>query len=150
MALTDVEKEKVRYHLGYPSIRQGSSLHFGMVTPTETGYLIEKLMEDLLPQGEARARRIIQVLDDVEERLIAAQARLAAQRIDEIELRTGAKGESEPDLLEREVMRWAQRLADVFGAPMHSNSARFGGSPATTQGRASGGGTRGINTRVLS
>lgn len=125
MALTAAERERVRYHLGYLNVEAASSLTFGIPRPVQTLFLVEQAMTDLLVVGEPRVRNILCRLDKIEERLEQAWDVLDAAQIGELRLRTGKKGESTPDLLEREYVRWASRLADQLGVPLYPFSNRF-------------------------
>lgn len=120
MALTDQEKERARYHLGYPEVQALTSLTFGVARPLQTLFLVEQALNYLLPVAEDRVRQILGVMDGVECRLIAAQDRLAAKRIDNLELR-----DDEPSQLEAEYRRWGYRLADTLGVPIYAYSVRY-------------------------
>jgi hypothetical protein len=73
MALTDEERQRVRYHLGYPSVQPAASISFGLPRPQQTLFLVESAMNLLMPVAENEVRRIIGVMDGVECRLIDAQ-----------------------------------------------------------------------------
>ena len=120
MALTDQEKERARDHLGYPEVQALTALTFGVARPLQTLFLVEQALNSLLPVAENRVRSILGVLDGVECRLIAAQDRLAAKRIDNLELR-----DDEPAQLEAEYRRWGYRLADTLGVPIYAYSVRY-------------------------
>lgn len=120
MALTDQEKERVRYHLGYPEVQPAASITFGIPRPIQTMFLVESAMNYLMPVAEDRVRSIIGVMDGVECRLIEAQDRLAAKRIDSLELR-----DDEPSQLETEYQRWGFRLADTLGVPVYAYSTKY-------------------------
>jgi hypothetical protein len=75
-----------------------------------------------MPVAEDRIRRILGVLDTVEEQLLDALPRLAAVKLDELEIR-----QDETNQLEKEYVRWACRLADIFGVPIYPYSTRFAG-----------------------
>ncbi len=120
MAFTDPEKERIRYHLGYVEVQPAASIQFGVPRPIQTIFLVETAMNNILQVAEDRVRRIVGVMDGVEEQLIDAQARLAATQLDELHLR-----EDEPDKLEKEYVRWGCRLADVLGVPIYPYSQRY-------------------------
>lgn len=84
-------------------------------------------MTQVIAEGLDRVRRLLKVLDDIECRLINAQARLAADSLGELKLR-----QNEPDMLEKEYYRWGGRLADQLGCPFYSYSNRYkqGGAAA--------------------
>lgn len=129
MALTDSEKERVRYHLGYPEVQPAASITFGIPRPIQTAFLVESAMNLLLPVAEDRVRSIVGVMDGIECRLIDAQDRLAAKRIDQLELR-----DDEPSQLENEYQRWGFRLADTLGVPVYAYSTKYrrGGNKTIT------------------
>lgn len=125
--LTDQEKERVRYHLGYMETSFGSnqaaaSLQLGIPRPAQTVFLLEEAISALLTNTYAldRVRKILCVLDGMEEKIAAAACQLTAESIGDIKLRANL-----PDLLEREYVRWARRLADILGVPIYPFSMRF-------------------------
>ena len=120
MALTDEEKQRTRYHLGYPSVQSAAALSYGMVKPLQTLFLVESAMNLILPAAESKLRSILGVLDGVECRLIDAQDRLAAKSVDSLTMRP-----DETAALEEEYRRWANRLADILGVPLYGYSLRF-------------------------
>jgi hypothetical protein len=120
MSLTSEEKQRVRYHLGYPSVQSAAGLSFGIARPIQTLFLVESAMNLLLPEAENEVRRIVGVMDGVECRLIEAQDRLAAKQIDQLTLR-----DNEPGQLELEYQRWGFRLADTLGVPVYAYSTKY-------------------------
>lgn len=120
MAFTDEEKQRIRYHLGYPSVTSAAALTFGVVKPLQTLFLVESAMNLILPVAEDKARSLLNVLDGIECRLVDAQDRLAAKSVDSLTMRP-----DETMALETEYRRWANRLADVLGVPLYAYSLRF-------------------------
>lgn len=120
MALTDEEKARARYHLGYPSISTAASIQFGLPALTQTNFLVEnalpKLLESILP----RVRGILTTMDGIEDKLVAAQDRLAATQLEDLHLR-----EDETDMLDGEYRRWGYRLAEIIGCPVYPYSQRY-------------------------
>lgn len=129
MPLNDREKERVRYHMGYLGVSGAASIQFGIPRPLQTVFLIEQAMNNLIEAALPRVRRIINIMDNVENKLEAAQDRLAAIRLDQLQLR-----ENEPDLLENEYVRWGYRLADILGAPIYAYSLRYRNHGGTVAG----------------
>jgi hypothetical protein len=130
--LTEEEKERVRFALGYPGTTFGgeqaaAGIAFGISIPLQTAFLLEEAIQVLLtnPYAVDRARRILKTLDDIEQRLAAAGCVLVAEKVGEITLRGAKAGETYPDLLEREYRRWAQRLADHLGVPLYPFSEKL-------------------------
>jgi hypothetical protein len=135
MALTDAEKERVRYHLGYLGVQPAASIQYGLPKPIQTLFLVETAMSNIMAVSEERVRKILGILDDLEDKLVEAQDRLAADKLEELVLRRG-----EPDLLEAEYNRWAGRLADILGVPLYPYASRFreGGGNAVSNVKVRG------------
>lgn len=129
MALTDEEKQRTRYHLGYPSVQPAAALTYGVVKPLQTLFLVESAMNLILPIAEDKVRSILNVLDAVECRLQDAQTRMAATSVDNLTMRR-----DEADALEAEYRRWAYRLADTLGVPLYAYSQRFKQAGAVAAG----------------
>lgn len=120
MPLTDGEKQRARYHLGYPSLTTAASIQFGVPALTQTNFLVENALTRLLDAALEQVRAIISTMDGIEAKLIDAQDRLAAQKLEELTLNN-----NEPDMLEKEYRRWGYRLADIIGAPINPYSLRY-------------------------
>lgn len=120
MPLDDREKERARYHLGYLAVQPAASIQYGIPRPIQTMFLVEVALNNLIEVAVDRVRRILQILDNTETRLVEAQERLAADALDTLKLRA-----NEPDLLEREYARWGMRLADILGVPIYPYSQRY-------------------------
>lgn len=132
--LTEEEKERVRYHMGYMatsfgSTMEGASIQFGIPRPVQTVFLLEEAIQILLtnPFAVDRVRKILQTLDDLEARLQNAACMLAVEQLGEIKLRSAEPGRTFTDLIEREYVRWGRRLADVLGVPLYPYAHRYRG-----------------------
>jgi hypothetical protein len=127
MALTPAEKERVRYHLGYPETNPSASIQLGIPRPLQTMFLVEAALNYVMPEAEFRIRHLVAVMDGIEQQLVEAQPRLAATKLDELTLR-----EDETTRLEYEYVRWGCRLADVLGVPIYAYSTRYMGKVGST------------------
>lgn len=129
MPLTAGEKQRARYHLGYPSLTTAASVAFGVPTLNQTNFLVESALERLLEESLEQIREVICVMDGIEKQLVSAQGRLRATKLEELTLRA-----DECEALEGEYRRWGYRLADIIGAPIYPFSMRYkgGGSNAVT------------------
>lgn len=125
MPLSDDEKAAVRYHLGYGDVEPASSITFGQPTLMQTNFLLESSLDRVSERAVPRIRIIIGYMEGIDRKLVEAQERLAASQLGDMTLRGSTRGETEPDLLEREYVRWAYRLADIFRCPVYAYSARF-------------------------
>jgi hypothetical protein len=121
MPLTESEKEKIRYHTGYMETSFAASMQLGIPRPVQTVFLLESAMS-LLTNEDAvnRVRGILAQLERLEEQLKSATCSLVAEQVGDLKLRANF-----PDLLEKEYVRWAKRLADILGTPLYAYSTRF-------------------------
>jgi hypothetical protein len=129
MPLTDGEKQRIRYHLGYPSLTSAASVQFGVPMLNQTNFLVESALNRLLDVALDQVRSISGVMDGVEKQLISAQSRLRAEKLEELTLRG-----DECDALEAEYRRWGYRLADIIGAPIYPFSMRYKGGGVSMGG----------------
>jgi len=123
--LTDAEKQRVAYHLGYPAVTTAASVAFGVPTLTQTNFLVYTSLVNLLPSALDGVRSISRIMDDIEVKMVEAQDRLSATQLEELHLR-----ENEIDSLENEYRRWGNRLSDTIGAPIYPYSQRYKGGGA--------------------
>lgn len=123
--LTDAEKARVRYHLGYLASGFAASLQYGLPRPVQTVFMLESAMSGLVEADALdRVRKILATLDKIEDKMICATDQLGVESLGEIKLRA-----NHPDLLEKEYSRWSSRLADILGVPKYafSEKTRRGG-----------------------
>jgi hypothetical protein len=66
-----------------------------------------------------RVRKIVSILDKIEDKMVCAVDQLVVEKLGEMTLRAG-----HPDLLEKEYDRWSSRLADIFGVPKYPFSVK--------------------------
>lgn len=115
MAFTKYERERIKYHLGYLNTYLGSSISLGVPSASQTLFILESSMNDIIPEAESFARRAVSELDCIEDQLSQARDRLPASRTDQTYLR----GPEEMDELESQYDLWSKKLADVFGVPIN-------------------------------
>lgn len=123
--LTEEERVRVRYHLGYLNVSPVSAIGLGYPSAQHALFLVENSMDRLIPAAVSRLREIVSTLDQIECQMRDALSRLKAASVGEVKLRGSAGDASEGDLLEREYRRWAERLADHLGVSLNVYSARF-------------------------
>lgn len=123
--LTDAEKQRVAYHMGYPAVTTAATVAFGVPALTQTNWIVYSILDKLMDSALEQVRSISKVMDDVETKLIESQDRLAATRLEDLYLR-----EDEADKLEGEYRRWGYRLSDITGAPIYPYSRRYGSGGA--------------------
>lgn len=129
--LTEIEKEKTRYHMGYLNVAPAASIQYGIPRPLQTIFLLETAMSNLMVVAEPRVRSILSILDSIECKLVESINRLAATKLAELTLR-----DDEPQRLEQEYDRWSGRLADLFGVMRYPYSQRFGGTGTSSNSGA--------------
>jgi hypothetical protein len=122
MPLSDADKERARYHLGFLAVQPAASISYGIPKPIQTLFLVEVAMNNLLEAAVPRVLRVLGILDGVETKLVEAQDRLAADALGDLKLR-----KEETDMLEAEYRRWGFRLADILGVPVYAFSNRYKG-----------------------
>jgi hypothetical protein len=120
MALTVAEKERIRYHLGYPAIDPSATVSRG-----NPSFYVEYAMEKVRVEAEPRLRSIVATMDSIESFLVTAQERLVVDQLGDIKLRGPQTGGVETDLLDKEYVRWGMRLAETLGCPVFSGSHRY-------------------------
>jgi hypothetical protein len=125
--LTDAEKQRVAYHLGFPAVTTAASIQFGLPALTQTNFLVYGVLDKLLPSALDQVRSISLIMDNIETQLISAQGRLRATKLEELTLRG-----DETDALESEYRRWGYRLSDVIGSPVYPFSRRYMGGGANS------------------
>jgi hypothetical protein len=124
--LTEEEKARIRYHLGYPQTDPVASIQLGVPRASQPMFLVEGQMNRIPESAIALVRRCTAFCDATELRILESQERLAARSVDEVDMNP-----TEPDDLRKEYRFWVQRLADVLGAPINPYAAAFtaGASP---------------------
>lgn len=133
--LTEAEKSRIRTHLGYNSaVAPVASIQLGFPASSQSAFMVEFAMNNLLPEACGYIRKCLAQLDGLDDQLGEAQGFLQVDKVGEITL-----SESATDRIEKEYVRWAQRLADSMGVPLNPNCARFrhlaGGGPLMLQVR---------------
>lgn len=125
IALSESEKERVRYHLGYLNVEPPGSITLGFPSASQALYLVEIALERLIPSTVERVLKIVDHLDCIEMQMMEANKRLKAQQLGELKLRNSNDEATEQELLEKEYHRWARRLSDNLGVPLNPFSEKF-------------------------
>lgn len=132
MAISDADKERARYHLGYMTVTVASSFAFGIPQVTEVQWMFESAITRVRVESESRITSILDKLDQIECTLFNASSELFAKRAGDLEPNL-----EQPDMVEREYARWATRLADMLGVMPYPFSARFQALTAARAGNIS-------------
>lgn len=120
--LTEDEKARIRHHTGYLNTNPVASIQLGVPRASQSMFLVETAMNSIPDTAIGLIRQYVAILDGIEQKLVDAMERFAASKLGEITLR-----DNETDMLEKEYVRWARRLADDLGVPLNAYSERFRG-----------------------
>ena len=129
--LTDEEKVRARYHLGYLNLGTPGSLVAGIPMPSQTIFLLDYNLNNILPAAEPLVRDMLGRLDTTDRQIFEAQDRMQASSVENVTLRA-----DESEALERNYVRWAMRLSDLIHVPLYPYSARFQNAGAAGAGNA--------------
>lgn len=129
--LAEVDRARVRAALGYLSVEPTASISLGFPAASQTMFLVERAMDHVIPESKPRILKILDTLDCIESQMVTALCRLSTQSVEGVKMRNSNEEPTEGDLLEREYLRWAMRLADLLGAPLNPYSERFRTSGAS-------------------
>ena len=129
--LTEADKERARYHMGYLETAFASSIVAGVPQPLQTVFLLEDALNRIVYQlATRRVRGILCTLDLIEAKMREGLCQIGVDTLGDMKLHPlRDHGMLVTDSLEREYKRWASRLADVLGAPkyLYSDRARRSG-----------------------
>lgn len=106
MALSEQQKFDVVFHLGY----SGKTI---IETSTDYNSTVAKALLNLSAPIESRVGKLLERVALIDEKLCAALDRLAAKRVDTIEMR-----DDEIDRLRREKKAVLRELSDLLDIPM--------------------------------
>lgn len=118
--LTDEEKTKIRFHLGYPNVTRMTILMTEVPAPRQLGFLLEPAMDALLPDAVALVRQIVCQMDKLECQLFESADRMQASAVGNLKMRA-----DEQDAVEKLYTRFGRRLADILGVPPYPLSVRY-------------------------
>jgi len=121
--LSEPEKSRIRHHLGYPQTDRVTDIQLGIPALTQTAFLLEGAMNRVPESRMQLARKMLGILDSIEMKLVEATDYLVAEKVDEIVINL-----DQPDMLEKEYIRWVDRLADFFACVKNPYSPRWGGA----------------------
>jgi uncharacterized protein YdcH (DUF465 family) len=124
--------------MGYLQVQEASTFVLGVPAATQTQFVIEGAFTKVLPSAEARFRRLLDLMDRVEDQIEDNTENVAVDRVDEIELR-----KDELTQLIKRYKYWQGSLSNLLGVPPNPFDARVG------LGAGYNGGGSGVNVPVL-
>lgn len=118
--LSDEEKARIRYYLGYPVAVDVSTMTLGIPAVSQTLFIVEGQMNKIPEAAVGLVRNCLVNLENIEAKLSEAPEYFPAARVDGVELR-----DNHPQKLNEELRVWALKLAELLGAPVNAYSTRF-------------------------
>lgn len=126
MALTQEERARVRYHLGFPNIGNATVLALGFPAAGHPAFLLEAAMDQILPEAEPKFREVLAQCECIESQQQDARKRIQTAAVGTVVLR----GREELEDLEDQYDYWTDALVDIFGVnknPYSKKHQRVGG-----------------------
>ncbi len=126
MAITDQERARTRYHLGFPNVGNQTILALGVPAAGQPSFLLEATMGNILPEAEPTFRSVLNQCDCIESQLADARKRVSVSTAGGVVLR----GREELEDLEDQYDYWTDALVDIFGVnknPFSKKHQRVGG-----------------------
>lgn len=120
--LTDEEKARIKYHLGYPQTDPVSSIVLGQRAFGQTSFMVDSAMDRIPTSVIGIVRQLVQILDLTEANIIDAQSFLVASAAGEVDINP-----NHIPNLEEQYAKWAKKLADTLGCPVNQYAAAFQG-----------------------
>lgn len=118
---SDVEKTRIRHHLGFLNVEASQTFVLGSPAGVETQFLVEGAMNRVLPEAAVLAREMIAKCDGVESQMSEDQELLAVTQVDEIGVR-----QDEFEQLVKRYHYWRNALANILGIYPNPFDKRFG------------------------
>jgi hypothetical protein len=134
--LSEIEKVKVRLHLGYLNVQEAQTFVLGTPAAVETQFIVEGAMNRILEEALPEVRRHLQILDQIEEQMIQNLELLQITKIDTIEVNSTGQDREQRQLIQV-YDRWVNGLANLMGVYRNPFDKRLGAL-----------GTGGLNVRV--
>lgn len=120
--LSDQEKGRIFYHMGYGVVNVASLFTLGVPAISQTHYLVANALEHIPVDRIQLVREIVAVLDRLDQADIEDIDYATAKDIGELTL-----AEDRDQRIQVKYTRWAKRLSDVLIAPLNPYSDRFNG-----------------------
>jgi hypothetical protein len=120
--LTDAEKQRARYHLGYPGMSTIPTAALGVLGTGQAAFLVERAFTHVLPVAEDKIREILCECDAIESQTKQARQRLSIAQSDTTRFRTREELRDLDDLY----ALWTDKLADILSVPKNPYSYAHG------------------------
>jgi len=110
VALSEAERVKIRHHLGYLNVGEAYTFVLGAPAAVETTFIIEGAMNRVLEAALPELRRLLSILDQIEEQMINDHELLAVKSLGEITV-----NEREQAQLTDRYDYWVAAIANILG-----------------------------------
>lgn len=120
--LTEEEKDRILYHMGYGVVNVASLFTLGMPAMSEPLYIAASAVNHIKVSSIQLVREIVAVLDRIDRADVEDIDYIPAAELGELKLAPDRQ-----DRIKEKRRDWAQRLSDVLIAPLNPYSDRFGG-----------------------
>ncbi len=120
MAFTEMEKARIRHHLGYPSFASlAQAIQLGYPAVSQPLFLVDDSFGRVTLEGEDAARRDLCECESCEKQMSEARTRFKALKLADLEVNL-----EETNMLRRELTYWRQQLASDLMVVVNPNAPR--------------------------
>lgn len=120
--ITEEEKSRARYHLGYLEVEAASTFSLGVPAAVQTTFMVEGAFSKLMPTGAERFRTLLCKLDQIDERLLCGLELDEVTSIGEVSV-NDKRQQRTIDLY----LHYRAALGNLLGVPPNPFDQRFGG-----------------------
>lgn len=121
--LSEEEKNRILYHMGYGLVNIASLFTLGMPAMSQPLYIAASAVNHIQVSAIQLVREIVATLDKIDRADVEDIDYIPADSIGELTL-----AKDRQDRIKIKRRDWAQRLSDVLIAPLNPYSDRFGGA----------------------
>lgn len=120
MAFTELEKARIRHHLGYPSFASlAQAIQLGYPAVSQPLFLVDDSFHRVTLEGEDAARRDLCECESIERQMSEARSRYKALELGDLKVNT-----EERNMLRNDLVYWRQQLASDLMVVINPNAPR--------------------------
>lgn len=123
-ALSEQEKVWIRHYCGYLNVQEAQTFVLGTPASVETQFIIEGAMNRVLSEALPLIRRIMTVLDQIEQQMIQNLELLQITQIDTIRVNSTGP-DKEQAQLKKQYLYWLGALCNALGIAQNPFDKRF-------------------------
>ena len=117
--LTEEEMVRVRHHTGYLNVSEVGTFALGIPAGVQTQFIIEACMNKIIPAALPQFRRILTILDGIEEQMVGDLELLAVTSVGSINI-----DPDEQAKLQKAYLKWQGALCNMLGCIPNPYDAR--------------------------